>query len=173
MWLYHDGTRTSKQISNKFLPTSFQQSNCNSDLIRSVTHIARMSWRTRFRFPLTDKVDITLLHTLLENHSPLTISVRSIKDRYFLQNSECDVLCCPLTENKRSRVIQRNGSNRVLSRYNYEFCIVLGIVRTGLSVAIKCLCGTYSKTTGWIFRTFDNNEFFLILTYFSDKLTYF
>jgi hypothetical protein len=58
-------------------------------------------------------------------------------------------MCCALTENNRSRFVQRNGNNRVLSRYNYEFYIVVGIIRVRLSVSIRCLCGTYSKTTGF------------------------
>jgi hypothetical protein len=93
------------------------------------------------------KRDITLLHTLLEKHAPLTISVRSIKTAIFFRIQ--GVMCCSLKENNRSRFVQRSSSNWVLSRYNYEFYIVVEIVRLGLSVSIRCLCGTFSKTTGF------------------------
>jgi hypothetical protein len=137
------GCVATHQISYKVLSTIFQEMNCNSDLIRSVTHIARMSWRAHFRFPwiveawLYISAYITGEHS---KHAPLTISVGSIKDLYFLQKSECDV--CPLTENNRSRFVQRNGNSKVLSRYNYEFYIVVRIVRIRLPVSIGCRCGT-------------------------------
>jgi hypothetical protein len=154
MWIYRDGTRTGNPDSYKVLSTTFQDLNCNIGLIRSATHIARMSWRTHFPFPLSDEAWLYISAYIPGQHSkhePLTISVRSIKDRYFLRKSKCNV--CPLMENNRSRFVQRNGNDKrhqdiimnltsLLGLYEYDCRFQSDGSAAYKSVSFRCRCCT-------------------------------
>ena len=119
-----------------------------------------MSWSTHFRFPLAAEAWLYISAYITGQHSkhaPLTISVRSIKDRYFPQKSECNwrriiglVLCRETVTTECYQETIRNFTS-LLELYEYD-CRVQSdgsaARTTRLPASIRCLCGT-CKTVGF------------------------